>query len=254
MPSGVTITSFSIDGYSDAGDPSYVTYNETQKSFPKAGTTQTWNVASPSAGGSISFTVETKKLIIKSITLETGKIYLTTTANMAGWRAFYDADQGYTLDANTTAYVATEENGGTVTMTPLAGGVPSGTPVILKTTSSADSYKMTLTKESLEPYEDLGNLLTWETSAVSNKYRLGYGAEGVGFYPYSGTPSSGAVILNVSSNQARSLRIVFGGEITDINEVKTEVKAAKDGKFIENGKLVIFKNGKKFNAAGQIIK
>ena len=176
-------------------------------------------------------------------------VTLTTSANMAGWRAFYDASNGYTLDANTKAYIATDVNDGVVKMKPI-NDVPSGTPVILKTTSSADNYKMTLTKASLEPYEDLGNLLSWTTDAVDSKYRLGYGDEGVGFYPYSGTPSSGAVILNVPSNQARSLRIVFGGEITDINEVKTEVKAAKEGKFIENGKLVIFKNGKKFNAAG----
>ena len=197
----------------------------------------------------IGFTDAKKYTKNISWTPVTDDITLTTSANMAGWRAFYDASNGYTLDENTTAYVATDVNDGVVKMKPISE-VPAGTPVILKTTSSDDSYKMTLTKASLEPYEDDDNLLTWTTSAVSNKYRLGYGAEGVGFYPYSGTPSSGAVILNVSSNQARSLRIVFGGEITDINEVKTEVKAAKDGKFIENGKLVIVKNGKKFNAAG----
>ena len=222
------------------------------------GYTLTISIADSNAGNTYTIEKGDGASQIHKITLtyaieSDDKITLTTTANMAGWRAFYDADQGYTLDANTKAYIATDVNDGVVKMKPI-NDVPSGTPVILKTTSSADNYKMTLTKASLEPYEDLGNLLTWETSAVSNKYRLGYGDEGVGFYPYSGTPSSGAVILNVSSNQARSLRIVFGGEITDINEVKTEVKAAKDGKFFKDGKLFIFKNGKKYNANGQIVK
>ena len=181
------------------------------------------------------------------------KITLTTSANMAGWRAFYDASNSYTLDGNTTAYVATAESAGTVTMTPLVGGVPSGTPVILKTTSSADSYKMTLTKASVSAYGGT-NLLSWETSAVDSKYRLGYGAEGVGFYPYSGTPSSGAVILNVDSN-APVLTLDFGNS-TGINTVNgSELKVNGEyynlagqrvanptkGLYIVNGKKVIVK-------------
>ena len=180
-------------------------------------------------------------------------ITLTTSANMAGWRAFYDASNGYTLDANTTAYVATAKNGSTVTMTPLVGGVPSGTPVILKTTSSADSYKMTLTKASVSAYEGT-NLLSWTTSAVSNKYRLGYGDEGVGFYPYSGTPSSGAVILDISSSSSRALRLSFGS-ITGIEQVENgNIESSLPVKRIVNGKLVIEKKGHMFNANGQLIK
>ena len=37
---------------------------------------------------------------------------------------------------------------------------------------------------------------------------------------------------------------------TGINEVNAEAAAAEDGKFVENGKVVIVKNGKKFTAAG----
>ena len=188
-----------------------------------------------------------------SWTPETNDITLTTSANMAGWRAFYDASNGYTLDENTTAYVATAKNGSTVTMTPLVGGIPSGTPVILKTTSSADSYKMTLTKASVSAYGGT-NLLSWETSAVSNKYRLGYGDEGVGFYPYSGTPSSGAVILDISSSSSRALRLSFGS-ITDINQIENgKIEGSLPVKRIVNGKLVIEKKGHMFNANGQLIK
>lgn len=179
------------------------------------------------------------------------KTYLTTTVNMEGWRAFYDASNGYTLDANTTAYVATANNAGSVTLTPLAGGVPSGTPVILKTTSSADNYKMTLTKATVNAYEGT-NLLTWTTSAVSDKYRLGYGAEGVGFYQYSGTPASGAVILNTSGG-AKALTFVFS-DPTGISSVSAKKAVSTGKRFNLNGQLVdesyegiVIIDGKKYN-------
>ncbi len=207
------------------------------------------------ADGSYVFVAFSAQIYTKSLswTPETNDITLTTSANMAGWRAFYDASNGYTLDAYTTAYVATAKNGNTVTMTPLVGGVPSGTAVILKTTSSADNYKMTLTKASVSAYGGT-NLLSWETSAVSNKYRLGYGDEGVGFYPYSGTPSSGAVILDISSSNSRALRLSFGS-ITGIDQVENgKIEGSLPIKRIVNGKLVIEKNGMMFNANGQLIK
>lgn len=58
------------------------------------------------------------------------------------------------------------------------------------------------------------------------------------------------------SNQvlARSMRIAFAGDITGVANVEAAEAAVKDGKFIENGKLVIVKNGKKFNAAGAQVK
>lgn len=187
------------------------------------------------------------------------EVYLTTTANMAGWRSFYDADQGYTLDGNTTAYIATSSDNTTkVWLKPIERGVPAATPVILHTTSSADSYKMTLTKATVAAYNetiDGTNLLTWETTAVSNKYRLGYGEDGLGFYPYSGTPSNGAVILNVSSTNARTLNFLFENETTGISNLNVNDNANIDAnapmynlagqKVGKNYKGIVIVNGKK---------
>lgn len=263
VPSGVTVSSFSISGYSNSASAASVTYNESGKSFPKndnVPTTQSWMIENPSAGKSISFTTGGKDLIVSTITLNTGKIYLTTTANMAGWRSFYDADQGYTLDGNTTAYIATSsDNTTTVWLKPIERGVPAATPVILHTTSSADdSYKMTLTKATVAPYSDAidgTNLLTWETTAVSNKYRLGYGEDGLGFYPYSGTPSNGAVILNVSSMNARTLGLLFESETTGISNLNVNNNDNIDAnapmynlagqKVGKNYKGIVIVNGKK---------
>ena len=256
VPSEVAVAKLDITGYSSSGDGTTLTVGSTIETFPNSSTTKTYTIASPTDGASITFTTGGKEMEISEIKLYVANaIVLTTTDNMAGWRAFYDASNGYTLDANTTAYVATANDGSTVTMTPLAGGVPAGTPVVLKTTSSADNYKMTLTKASVSAYEGT-NLLTWTTSAVDSKYRLGYGESGVGFYPYSGTPASGAVILNVSSASARALTISFNNEETGISIMNNSESRMQDkvfdlsgrkvaqptrGLYIMNGKKVVIK-------------
>ncbi|MBR0050127.1 MAG: hypothetical protein IJP74_12570 [Prevotella sp.] len=160
--------------------------------------------------------------------------YLTTSDNMAGWRAFYDASNSYTVDENTKVYVATANSTTSVTLTELSAGIPIGTAVLLHTTSSADSHKMTLTKDYTVGAFSGTNLLSWTTSAVSDVYRLGYGDSGVGFYPYSGTPSSGAVILNTSSaSSARALTISFSNDgVNGIDTVETE-KGLLDGEYYD---------------------
>ena len=169
-------------------------------------------------------------------------ITLTTTTNMAGWRAFYDADNSYNVDENTTVFVAASEpENGTISLTSIEG-IPAGVPVILHTTSSADSYKMTLTKATVDGYDGT-NKLQYTKSAVSDVYRLGYNAsDGVGFYPYSGTPTSGAVILNVSSANAGSAKaLTFSfGDVTGISNAAA-AEAANAG------------TGKMYNLSGQIV-
>jgi hypothetical protein len=44
-----------------------------------------------------------------------------------------------------------------------------------------------------------------------------------------------------------------GNQATGINEAKAE-KSVKNGKYVENGQIVIYIDGKKFNAAGQQMK
>ena len=172
---------------------------------------------------------------------EADGISLTTTDNMDGWRAFYDATQGYTLDDNTKAYIASETTASTVKLKEIVD-VPAGTPVILHTSSSADNHKMTLTKAASTSGDATGNhLAVTDGTDVTNKYRLGYLAgdgNGVGFYPYSATkPAAGIVYLNVgvSSGDAKGLTFVFDDDETDgIKAVSTKVE-----------------NGVRYNLAGQ---
>lgn len=64
-------------------------------------------------------------------------------------------------------------------------------------------------------------------------------------------PANKAYLTVTTGGAAREIGVVFG-DITGVENVEAapaEAKA-KEGKFIENGKLVIVKNGQKYNAAG----
>ena len=189
-------------------------------------------------------------------------VTLTTTATMAGWRAFYDADNSYTVDENTKVYVAKNENEGKVTLTEYAAGVPAGTPVILKTSAEAETdgtFKMTLTKttETITPAYT-GESLLKVTPFEGNVYRLGSKSGEVGFFPFNATgAAAGIVVLNVDSSNAgaRGLGITFDDETTAIHNVKDNMDVNKNvydlqgrsvakptkGLYIVNGKKVVIK-------------
>ena len=70
-------------------------------------------------------------------------------------------------------------------------------------------------------------------------------------------PASKAYLkVNNSTGElgAREIEAIFGDELTGISEAKSEVEFAKEGKFVVDGKLLIFKKGMKFNANGQMVK
>ena len=82
--------------------------------------------------------------------------------------------------------------------------------------------------------------------------------ENVQFNPVtSGSIAAGKAFLKIKggASYARPMEVVFADEIlTGINEAKSEIKAAKEGKFVVDGKLRIFSKGKMFNANGQLVK
>ena len=146
-----------------------------------------------------------------------GHLTLTTSANMAGWRAFYNASQTYTADAKTSVFIADKApEDSKITLKNYGKVIPAGVPVILKTSDENRTIVLTEGGSASEPAD---NKLIWTTSVVTDKYRLGFGASGVGFYPYSGTPASGAVILNVDSSTAgaRELTIDIDDDVTGIS-------------------------------------
>lgn len=264
VPSGIKVTKFTMTAQSESNSGSSVTVanavleDNTSTgtfSYPNTSTTKTYIISNPAAGASITITNSTKNFLISSIVLyaETG-ITLTTTANMAGWRAFYDASTGYTVDANTKIYIVTAKDETKATLTEVTGRIPAQTPVLLKT--SADNRTMTLTKAtSGTDIDATGNKLTvTDGTAVSNVYRLGYGAEGVGFYQYSATsPASGIVYLSsASQTPAKALTLAFS-DVTGISGVSAKKAVSTGKRYNLSGQLVgedykgiVIENGKKY--------
>ena len=72
----------------------------------------------------------------------------------------------------------------------------------------------------------------------------------------SGSIAAGKAFLKVTggASSAHVMNVVFADDVTGINGAKAEVKTAKVGKFIEDGKFIIIKNGMRFNANGQLVK
>ncbi len=197
--------------------------------------------------------------------LESLSRILTTSHNMAGYKSFYDADKSYTLDENTTAYIAIQKKKNLIGLRKIST-VPAKTPVILKTTGVAAEptseayYQMTLTASDDELAMYTGdNLLAVTTGAGEdlNVLRLGYNQEeGVAFYKWTveNNTTAGIVYLNLPADNASKMAFVFEDEeeadgIADVVEDVASDDAAVynlAGQRVKKGaKGIIIKRGKK---------
>ena len=98
---------------------------------------------------------------------------------------------------------------------------------------------------------------TFDATANTTYYGMNKDSDPLTFGTFN--PSTVAIpankaYLTITTLTSREISVVFG-DITGVENVEAASEAkAKEGKFIENGKLVIVKNGQKFNAAGQQVK
>ena len=176
----------------------------------------------------------------------------------------------FTSVSNATAWVATECDGSTVTMEQVEGSIYQGKGLVLKSNSGAEAEVTIPVVASSTNYYDDNKLVacleetTVTPSGTGTNYVLSVQDEKVVFAPVTSadaddnpTVAAGHAYLYIpSGSPARVISMVFGDEIlTDINEAVAATQAAqKEGKFIVDGKLVIFKKGMKFNANGQMVK
>ena len=172
------------------------------------------------------------------------------------YSTFFDSSVKYELPAGVEAYVA-DLSGANLLLTKIAEAgevIPADNAVILKATvanftlivSDADAVTFTATN-------DLQGSDT-QIATPANCYVLG-GADGVvGFYQYSAShlnPHKAYVIYAPSQNQApRHMPFVFN-QATGVEDINAAVESIKR---IENGQLIIIKNGVKYNAQGKIVK
>ena len=185
---------------------------------------------------------------------------VSATIGSTGWTTFASP---YALDLSSTtastgkvtAFYASAIGDGKVTMTSTeSDAVAAGTGIMLKGTAGAT---ITIPVAASAGTAISGNKLIGCTTSTplsvnSNYYVLvnnGGTAEFQCLDNNGATIPAGKAYLN-AAGAARALRIVFD-DITGVANVGAADEAkAQDGKFIENGKIVIVKNGQKFNAAG----
>lgn len=263
IPDEVTITKVVIKGKSTSTSATTVTCGQSSDSnnFTTSIAEYTYNITEPTAGQDLTFTTN-KELAVECIELYVGDgasgITLTTTANMAGYRSFYDAAKSYTTDANTKAYVASEQNtDGDIVLTSIGNKVPSGTPVILVTKATAEAdrtFKMVLTEaENVDAFD--GTNLLQVTTAVQevDGYRLGCKDGIIGFYKYATTAPAGIVYLAKPAPAAKLSFIFDENTATGVNAIQS-ANDVKVRKAIVNGRLVIVTANGTFTPAGAAIK
>ena len=201
---------------------------------------------------------------IKSITFTEGSP-VSVTVSSAGYATYVNSD--YDLDFSATdikAYKAQVNTTTGVITLDKVDNVPAGTPVILYKDGGATESIPVMTGAATVEDNDLkageGVVVPTTDGAGNYNYVLDKQDEIIGFYKAANltVPTNRAYLqttYNVAGLSARGLRIVFAGDITSISEATPTVEAAKkEGKFFKDGKLFIFKNGMKFNAAGQQVK
>jgi len=160
------------------------------------------------------------------------------------------------------AYIATGENGNYVTMQKVTGDVAANTGLVLK--GVAKTYSLPVVASGTSYGENHLWAIT-EDGTVDpaatgyTNYVLSVQSENVVWAPIVATPApikAGQAALWLPASGETSARAMrFSGDITAVEAVEAASEAkAQEGKFIENGKIVIVKNGVKYNAAGQQVK
>ena len=184
------------------------------------------------------------------------------------YSTFFDSEKKYALpNDGTKAYVAKINSEGNMVMTEIAKNdevIPANTAVILQATSAA--FALTPSEGVPVSVPDGSNQLQGTDdpmAAPTNCYVLsGHSTDnetqGVGFYQFAGTLAEHkAYIIYSGPSLAPShrMRFIFSNEqgATDIETV-TGYGLPVTEKRIENGQLVIIKNGVRYNAQGQIVK
>ena len=166
------------------------------------------------------------------------------------------------------AYIATSSNGSSVTMQKVTGDVAAGIGLVLKGAAGNYSLPVVASGEWYNTTTDPKNYLF----AVNEDYNLTAAGEGGTNYVLSVQSETvvwapiGATAAPVKAGQAalwipsggtssaRALRMTFSG-ITDVENVEAAVEATvKNGAYLENGKIAIYKNGMKFSATGAKLK
>lgn len=182
--------------------------------------------------------------------------FVRVTLNDAGYATFSAKDASFIATEGITAYKAAV-NGELITLTELTGNIPGGTGVMLYGETAGTKVDLPVATSGSNA-DVTGNALKATTlddgslaAMESNVWALGSGKQ---FLQYTGAAfvHNRAYLVHTQAASAKAMRIVFDNEADGLNAVISE--KSREGKIIENGSIVIVKNGMKYNVAGQVIK
>ena len=179
------------------------------------------------------------------------------------YSTIYNETQKYQLPAGTEAYVATVSGSGDLNMTKVADGgqvIPANTALILKSTSASvvltptDADAVTISADNQLQGTD-SEMAAPANCFVLSGHSTDYSVTGVGFYHYTTGSTLAAhkaylIYTGPTLAPAHRMRFIFNSP-TGLENASMQVKSEKR---IENGQLIIIRNGVKYNAAGQTIK
>ena len=197
-------------------------------------------------------------LIRKTGTASTLSKTISATLGWATYCSPYALDFSSDIANLTGAYLVTGGADGKLTLSDkIEGTIPANTGILLEGSGEVNIPVVASSETNVSSNKLVG--VTTETSGVAaGIYVLLYGTDDtsgpVGFYKTANafTISANTAYLPADFDVVLSAReAYFFDRVTGVKAVDATSKAiVKEGKFIENGKLVIVKNGQKFNAAG----
>lgn len=146
------------------------------------------------------------------------------------------------------AYVATYDEGSSqLNAVAIEGDIPANTGVILKGEAGAT---VTISEPTGTAANVADNDLIASSVEKSQDY-IAYVLDGDVFKRWDDELLPNKAYLEFLSDPSSNLRLVFD-DVTAIFGITAD--AARNGKFIKNARVVIVKDGKKFNVAGQSVK
>ena len=172
------------------------------------------------------------------------------------YSTFYDSAKKYELPAGVEAYVA-DLSGANLLLTKIAEAgevIPNDNAVILK--STVTPFTLTPSEADAVTFSATNDLQGSDTQIATpaNCYVLA-GTDGVvGFYHYTAANLNAhkAYVVYSGSNQApRRMPFIFDQATGVENVQNSDIRSQK---VVENGQLIIIRNGVRYNAAGQNVK
>ncbi len=175
------------------------------------------------------------------------------------YSTFFDSSVKYELPENVEAYIVTTVSGDAMQLQKVAEAgqtIPAGAGVILK--SRVNGFTLEVSDADAVSVE--GNRLEGSDVSIAtpaNCYVLSCENGLVGFYHYNAAmlnPHKAYIIYDApnSGNQApRRLRFAFEQATGVENVQNSDIRSQK---VVENGQLIIIRNGVRYNAAGQNVK